>query len=63
MKENDISKIVNDKEKLRKILTKEQFHITQEQGTEAPVAGKLLKIVKLGVYKKQKVLRLEPDDI
>lgn len=45
-----VSKIINDKDELRKTLTKEQFHITQEQGTEAPFTGKLLKNKKAGVY-------------
>jgi peptide-methionine (R)-S-oxide reductase len=43
-------KIVPEKGELRKILTKEQFHVTQEQGTEAPHTGHLLKNKKTGFY-------------
>ena len=46
----EVSKIVNDKDELRKTLTKEQFHITQEEGTEAPFSGTLLKNKETGVY-------------
>lgn len=45
-----VSKVTKDKEELRKILTAEQFHITQEQGTEAPYTGALLKNKETGVY-------------
>jgi len=46
----EVLKIINDKDELRKTLTKEQFHITQEEGTEAPFSGTLLKNKKTGVY-------------
>lgn len=45
-----VSKITNDKDELRKTLTEEQFYITQEQGTEAPFTGKLLKNKRTGIY-------------
>jgi len=45
-----IPKVTNNKEELRKKLTKEQFYITQEQGTEAPHTGALLKNKKTGAY-------------
>lgn len=46
----EVSTIINDKDELRKSLTKEQFHITQEEGTEAPFSGALLKNKETGVY-------------
>ena len=46
----EVSTIANDKDELRKSLTKEQFHITQEEGTEAPFSGALLKNKETGVY-------------
>ena len=46
----EVSTIVNDKDELRETLTKEQFHITQEEGTEAPFSGALLKNNETGVY-------------
>ena len=47
----EVTKIINDKEELRKVLTKEQYHITQEAGTEPPFTGKYLKNKKDGTYK------------
>jgi len=44
------SKISSNKDELRKTLTEEQFHITQEEGTEAPFSGALLKNKETGVY-------------
>ena len=45
-----VSKIISNKDELRKTLTEEQFHITQEQGTEPAHTGKWLKNKKTGVY-------------
>ena len=46
----EVSTVVSDKDELRKTLTKKQFHITQEEGTEAPFSGALLKNKETGVY-------------
>jgi len=45
-----VDKVVPNEAELKETLTKEQFHITQEQGTERPFTGELLKNKKTGVY-------------
>jgi len=47
----EVLKINKEEEKLRNTLTKEQYHITQEAGTEAPFTGELLNNKKDGIYK------------
>lgn len=47
----EVSRVVKSKEEWRDILTEEQFHITQEQGTERPFTGELLENKDKGVYK------------
>jgi len=47
----EVVKINKDKNELRQALTDEQFHITQEAGTERPFTGEYLKNKKKGVYK------------
>jgi len=47
----EVVKINQEKEELRKLLTKEQYHITQEEGTEPPFTGEYLKNKKDGIYK------------
>jgi len=47
----EIPKITLSEDELRKSLTDEQYHITQEQGTERPFTGSLLKNKKKGIYK------------
>ena len=46
----EVEKIAQDEEKWRKILTDEQFHVTQKQGTERPFTGALLKNKETGIY-------------
>ncbi len=46
-----VTKIEVDKDKLREELNDQQFHVTQESGTEAPFTGDLLKNKKKGLYK------------
>jgi peptide-methionine (R)-S-oxide reductase len=40
-----------DKEELKKKLTEEEYHVTQEKGTEAPFSGKYHKETAEGLYK------------
>ncbi len=40
-----------DKDELKKKLTKEEYHVTQEKGTEAPFTGKYYKETAKGMYK------------
>jgi len=42
---------VRDKEGLRKRLTEEQFHVTQERGTEAPFTGEYVHTKDRGIYR------------
>ncbi len=39
-----------DKEELKKKLTSEEYHVTQEKGTEAPFSGKYYKETANGTY-------------
>lgn len=43
-------KKVFDKEELKTRLTPEQYHVTQEQGTEAPWTGQYLRLKDNGMY-------------
>lgn len=40
-----------DKEELKKKLTQEEYHVTQEKGTEVPFSGKYYKETAKGMYK------------
>ena len=40
-----------DKEELKKKLTEEEYHVTQEKGTEAPFSGQYYKETAEGIYK------------
>ena len=48
--ENSVSKRVFDKQELKTRLTPEQYHVTQEQGTEAPWTGQYLRLKDNGMY-------------
>jgi len=47
----EVTKFKVEPDELRKILTKQQFHVTQEAGTERPFTGDLLKDKGKGIYR------------
>jgi peptide-methionine (R)-S-oxide reductase len=47
----EVAKIVSDEEERRKVLTEEEFNVTQKSATEKPFTGKLLNNKDEGVYK------------
>ena len=46
----EVTKVAKEVEEWRQILTKKQYHITREHGTELPFTGKLLFNKKKGIY-------------